>query len=439
MNIAVLGSGGREAALAWKLRVDEPEAIVFVLPGNPGIPGSIPVDCADPIAVARFCLGNGVGLVVVGPEVPLAAGIVDALRSRGLNTFGPTADAARLESSKSFAKAFMEKYGVATARSVTSIGVAGARSALAGFPGRVVVKYDGLAAGKGVFVCGSTAEAESALDSIEKSYGPDSTVVLEETLVGTEVSVIGLTDGTCFKPLPAAQDHKRLLDGDLGPNTGGMGAVAPAAWLTTAVYARIQAEIIEPTLAGIRDSGFDYRGFLYFGLMLTREGPKLLEYNARLGDPETQVILPALGSSLLEAIDAALAGRLAEAELVPDGSCRAALVFACSGYPESPSPRPEPISGLEALDGSTLFFPAGVATGNSRFIADLPLVAAKLPLAAARGRAFSICVAGKDPGSALASLYAEAGKIDFAGMQFRRDIGARWLSSPPELEGWDLE
>ncbi|RZK36121.1 MAG: phosphoribosylamine--glycine ligase, partial [Hymenobacter sp.] len=304
-QLVLLGAGAREHALAWKLRQDG--ATVHVLPGNAGIAGSVPgIGATDFPAIKSFCEERRIKLIVVGPEAPLAAGVADYFLGSDIRVFGPRRQAATLESSKVWSKEFMRRHGVATARawSYRSDQFAAAQAQAEALGGQVVVKYDGLAAGKGVYVCSSIAEATAALAELQALHTGWFSFLLEEKLAGPEVSLIGLTDGNRIRLLAPAQDHKQLLAKDEGPNTGGMGAYCPVPFLDDNWLAAIRRDIIDPTLRGLQAEPFDFVGFLYFGVMLTPAGPKLLEYNVRLGDPEAEVILPALESSLLELIEA---------------------------------------------------------------------------------------------------------------------------------------
>ncbi|RZK34173.1 MAG: phosphoribosylamine--glycine ligase, partial [Hymenobacter sp.] len=312
-QLVLLGSGAREHALATKLRQDG--ATVHVLPGNAGIPGSVPgIGTTDFPAIKNFCNEHAVKLIVVGPEAPLAAGVADYFLGSDIRVFGPRRQAATLESSKVWSKDFMRRHGIATARawSYRSDQFAEAQQQAEELNGQVVIKYDGLAAGKGVYVCSSVAEASHALADLRSLHDGWFSFLLEEKLTGPEVSLIGLTDGYEIRLLAPAQDHKQLLANDEGPNTGGMGAYCPVPFLDDNWLAAIRRDIIDPTLRGLQSEPFDFLGFLYFGVMLTPDGPKLLEYNVRLGDPEAEVILPALESSLLELITATLDGSLAQ-------------------------------------------------------------------------------------------------------------------------------
>ena len=299
MKIAVIGRGGREHALAWKLAQDAGAENVYCLPGNGGTENNRPIAENDFAGIRAFCEAEGIDLVVVGPEAPLARGMVDFLSGSRFRVFGPTRAAAQLESSKTWAKQFMQRHGIATAAGAFFESTRAAAEHVRAQRGGLVVKYSGLAAGKGVFVCAGLAEALDALKQVERRYGANAPLVVEELLEGSEVSVMGVVSGQSIQLFPASRDHKRLLDGDRGPNTGGMGAYTPVPDVNAMAMAEIQRAIIEPTLKGLAAEGIAYRGFLYFGLMMTATGPKLLEYNARLGDPETEVLLPALAGELL--------------------------------------------------------------------------------------------------------------------------------------------
>ncbi|OGS38394.1 MAG: phosphoribosylamine--glycine ligase, partial [Elusimicrobia bacterium RIFOXYD12_FULL_66_9] len=295
MKVLLLGSGGREHALAWALSRSPRLTKLWAAPGSDAMEAlaqRVDLDILDAAAVVRFARENGVDLLFVGPEAPLAAGVSDAARAAGLLVFGPSQAASRLETSKSFAKDFMARHGIPTARSRSCANAADAKAAARGFGGACAVKADGLAAGKGVVVCRALAEAECAVDMLGATAA-GRTLVVEELLEGPELTVMFLTDGRSCAILPPSRDHKRLLDDEKGPNTGGMGALAPAP-VDESTWRRIQDEILAPTLAGLAADGIDYRGALYAGIMLTKDGPKLLEYNARFGDPETQAVLPLL-------------------------------------------------------------------------------------------------------------------------------------------------
>jgi phosphoribosylamine--glycine ligase len=410
MTIAVLGSGGREHALAWKLRQGRREADVLVLPGNGGTGPGAQVDPGDPADVARVCREIGADLLVVGPEGPLVAGIADALDGAGVRVFGPGRAGARLEGSKVWAKEFMARHGVATAPFATFAGPGAARAGAEG-RGPCVVKFDGLAAGKGVFVCDGAAGACAALDAIEAAWGSEAPVVVEERLAGNEVSIMGFTDGQTLRLLLPSQDHKQLLDGDRGPNTGGMGAFCPVPGWTPALAAEVQRTIVGPTLRGLHAEGIPYRGALYFGLMVTAQGPRLLEYNARLGDPETEVLLPALRTDLVTVIEACLEGRLDEVDLAFHDDFFADVVLCSGGYPGR-YPTGLPIEGLDEAAGHALLFHAGTRREGARVLT-------------AGGRVLNAVGRGPTLGDAVAQAYRAADAVRFAGKTLRRDIGRR--------------
>jgi phosphoribosylamine--glycine ligase len=408
VDILVLGGGGREHALCWKLRQSQRAGRLVCAPGNAGI--AAVADCADlaiadPAAVVAFAKEHAIGLVVVGPEGPLVAGVVDALRAAGVAVFGPTAAAAQLEGSKGFTKDLARAAGIPTAGFRRFASAADAHHYVAVHPLPVVVKADGLAAGKGVTVAETNEEGLAALADIA---GP---VVIEQCLSGPEASLFVLTDGKTVSVWPSAQDHKRAFDDDTGPNTGGMGVVSPAPRLTDALKARAIAEIIEPTLKAMADAGTPYTGVLYAGLMLTADGPKLIEYNCRFGDPEAQALLLRLESDLLDILLACAEGRLAE--VTPTWSAEAAvtIVYAAMGYPGTP------ITGtvIENIDGAE-------ALGVEVFHAGTRLNAAGR-LVAAGGRVLAISALGSDIGEARSLAYAAIRKIRWHGGFYRRDIG----------------
>lgn len=408
VDILVLGGGGREHALCWKLRQSPRTGRLLCAPGNAGI--AKVADCvdlaiADPAAVVAFAREHAIGLVVVGPEGPLVAGVVDALRAAGVAVFGPIAAAAQLEGSKGFTKDLARAHGIPTAGFRRFASAADAHHYVAVHPLPVVIKADGLASGKGVTVAETNEEGLAALADI------NCPVVIEECLTGPEASLFVLTDGKTVQVWPSAQDHKRVFDDDTGPNTGGMGVVSPAPRLTDALQARAIAEIIEPTLKAMADAGTPYTGVLYAGLMLTADGPKLIEYNCRFGDPEAQALLLRLDSDLLEILLACAEGRLAE--VTPKWSTEAAvtIVYAAMGYPGTP------ITGtvIENIDGAE-------ALGVEVFHAGTRLNAAG-KLVAAGGRVLAISALGADIGEARSLAYAAIRKIRWHGGFYRRDIG----------------
>ena len=418
MKLLVIGGGGREHAIAWKLAQSPRVQRVFVAPGNGGTarePGVENVPVTDLGELADFAARESVQLTVVGPEAPLAAGVVDLFRARGLRIFGPTRTAAQLESSKAFAKSFLFRHRIPTAgyRSFTEARAAHAYVDAKGAP--IVVKADGLAAGKGVVVAATTDEAHAAVDRllVERSMGDaGSRLVIEDHLNGEEVSFIVLVDGEQSLALATTQDHKRLRDGDEGPNTGGMGAYSPAPVVTPALHARIVREIVTPTVRGLARDGIPYSGFLYAGLMIDRAGnPKVLEFNCRLGDPETQPILMRLKSDLLELIDAATAGRLDRTEAEWDRRAALGVVLAAANYPDTPR-KGDAIADLPPNGEDHHIFHAGTALREGRLVTD-------------GGRVLCVTALGDSIKLAQRRAYEVASAIRFKGMQHRRDIGFR--------------
>jgi phosphoribosylamine--glycine ligase len=400
MNVLVVGSGGREHALAWKLAQSPGLRELHAAPGNPGIAGLAtchPVHPEDGEALLALCRQLEIDLVVVGPEAPLVAGVADVLRHGGVSVFGPSAAAARIEGSKSFAKEVMRTAGVPTAAELHEPRAP------------CVIKADGLAAGKGVFVCRAQREADAAWEQAGALGGP---IVVEELLEGDEVSLFAVSDGVESLPLPAAQDAKRLLDDDGGPNTGGMGAYSPVPFLAEEQAAELVERIHQPVLAELARQGSPFIGLLYAGLMLTDEGPRVLEFNCRFGDPETQAILPRLDGDLLEVLAGAAAGRL---EVPVPGVARNAavtVVLASAGYPDAPE-SDVPIGGLaDAEAAGALVFHAGTALREGS-------------LRSAGGRVLSVTGLGQSPVEAREQAYEAIGRIDFPRAHFRRDIAAR--------------
>jgi phosphoribosylamine--glycine ligase len=415
MRVLVLGSGGREHALAWKLSESPRVEQLLCAPGNPGtaeVAENRPVVPEDPRAVVALAREERIDLVVVGPEAPLVRGVADGLRAAGIPVFGPDAAAARLEGSKAFCKEVMAAAGVRTAASRTFHDAAEAE-AWARARGAVVVKADGLAAGKGVVVARSGDEAVEAVRSLSALGEAGRTLVLEEVLEGEEVSVIALTDGRRFVLLPPAQDHKRLLDGDQGPNTGGMGAYCPAPVLDAAALAQVGETVIGPVLRTMAARGTPFQGALYAGLMLTPTGPAVLEFNARFGDPEVQVLVMQLGEDLLPWLESCAKGTLVPRplQLLPGASV--GVVLAAAGYPGTPV-RGTPIAGVERIGGSSRVFQAGTAREAGALVT-------------AGGRVLTVCARGPSLAEARANAYGAVTRIRFEGMQYRRDIGARGL------------
>jgi len=414
VKVFLLGSGGREHAMAWALAKSPKLSKLWAAPGSDGM-GALAeraaLDPLDPKAVAAFCVENKVELLVVGPEAPLAAGVADAVRAAGIPVFGPGKAGARLESSKAFAKDFMLRHGLPTARARIG-GVTQARTAVREYGGRCAVKADGLAAGKGVIVCTTLPEAEMAVDALS-STGAGQTLLVEELLTGPEISMMAMLDGKSYVLLPASQDHKRLLDGDLGPNTGGMGALCPVP-LDAPLLAKIRAEIFDRALAGLAKDGLDFRGVLYAGLMLTPDGPKVLEFNARLGDPEAQAVLPLLDADFLELCLACARGEM-KIDRIPvrAGAC-VSVVLAAEGYPEAP--KPGAVLTPEAADGrdGVIVFHAGTKKNGGRWLA-------------AGGRVLSVVGLGADLAAARERAYAVVPLVAGAGLRWRKDVAAKVL------------
>jgi phosphoribosylamine--glycine ligase len=414
MNVLLIGSGGREHGLAWKLAQSPLLTKLFAAPGNPGIAESaelVAVDVTDHDAVIGFCRANQVELVVVGPEAPLVAGIADDLRAAGFAVFGPDKAPAQLEGSKAFTKALCDRANIPTAgyRAVHSLDEA--RVALAAFGAPVVVKADGLAAGKGVVVAMTAAEAQDAVEALFAE--PGASAVIEEFLEGEEVSLFVLTDGQAMVAFGSAQDHKRVGDGDIGPNTGGMGAYSPARVLTPQLEAQALREIVAPTIATLAAEGMPYSGVLYAGLMLTADGPKLIEYNARFGDPECQVLMMRLDSDLLPLLLAVAQGRLGEAPAPVFGNDVAlTVVMAAAGYPGTPETGGA-IDGISAAEtAGAKIFQAGTKLADGRLVAS-------------GGRVLAVTARGADVREAQAAAYRAVDAIDFPTGFCRRDIGWR--------------
>ena len=424
MKVLVIGGGGREHALAWKLKQSEGVSQVFVAPGNAGTARDVDLinlPITDKVALREWVQANGVGLTVVGPEAPLAAGVVDEFRAHGLAIFGPTQQAAQLESSKAFSKAFMQRHGIPTAEYQTFTDPQQAHAYVDAKGAPIVVKADGLAAGKGVVVAMSLAEAHEAIDFmlLDNTLGVahnegGARVVIEEFLEGEEASFIVLCDGEHALALATSQDHKRLLDADQGPNTGGMGAYSPAPVVTPAVHQRAMDEVILPTLRGMAADGIPYTGFLYAGLMITPDGRvKTLEFNCRMGDPETQPIMMRLQSNLAQVLLAATRTELDRVTLEWDPRVALGVVLAAAGYPMNPR-KGDAITGLPADEADRMVFHAGTADGAGAVLT-------------AGGRVLCATVLAPTVADAQRSAYALIDGIRFDGMQYRRDIGYRAL------------
>ncbi|MET0320437.1 MAG: phosphoribosylamine--glycine ligase [Duganella sp.] len=420
MKILVVGSGGREHALAWKLAQSERIQMVYVAPGNGGTAHDsrlVNVNITDLHELANFVQQEHIGLTVVGPETPLAGGIVNLFRARGLKIFGPSKEAAQLESSKDFAKAFMQRHGIPTAKYQTFSDVAQAHAYIDANGAPIVIKADGLAAGKGVVVALSLDEAHRAVDDMlaDNRFGDaGARIVIEEFLAGEEASFIVMCDGKNVLPLATSQDHKRLKDNDEGPNTGGMGAYSPAPIVTPAMHARVMREIINPTIAGMAKDGIVFTGFLYAGLMIDADGnPRTLEFNCRMGDPETQPIMARLKTDLLAVMEHAVNGTLNQVELEWDRRTAVGVVLAAAGYPDAPL-KGAIISGIPAETPESVTFHAGTAVVGNQ-------------LQVTGGRV--LCAVGLGDSIKLAQkqAYEVVDQIAFEGMQCRRDIGWRGL------------
>jgi phosphoribosylamine--glycine ligase len=416
MNILLLGSGGREHALAWQLAQSPNLTQLYATPGNPGIAEEaelVALDATDHTAVIAFCQARAIDLVVIGPEAPLVDGLSDALRAAGVPVFGPSQAAAQLEGSKGFTKDLCARAGIPTAGYVRTASLDKARAALTRFAAPYVLKADGLAAGKGVVIAETLDEAEAALaDMFGGAFGgAGAQVVIEEFMHGEEASFFALTDGTAIIPFGSAQDHKRVGDGDTGPNTGGMGAYSPAPVLTPALQARVMAEIIEPTVRTMREEGHPYQGVLFAGLMLTADGPKLIEYNARFGDPECQVLMMRLESDLVPVMLACAKGGLAGVEVAFRDQTALTVVVAAKGYPGTPE-KGGAIDLGEAEAAGVKVFHAGTALKDGALVAN-------------GGRVLNVTAMASSVTEAQQRAYQAVDAVSFPSGFCRRDIGWR--------------
>lgn len=417
MNILVIGSGGREHALFRKLMESPQTDKVYAIPGNPGMGEMTDISVSDNAAILRFAKEKEIGLVVVGPEVPLMNGLVDELESAGIRAFGPRANAAEIEGSKSFAKDLMKKYGIPTARYEVFTEAEPARAYIRREGAPIVVKADGLAAGKGVIVAMSEQEALDAVNAIMEgnSFGDAGTrVVIEEFMEGEEASLLAFTDGKTIRPMISAQDHKRAFDGDQGPNTGGMGTYAPAPVMTPEMIERATEEILKPTIAAMAKEGRPYAGCLYLGLMVTDEGPKVVEFNARFGDPETQVVLPLLDGDLVQIMCACADGTLADVPIHWKDGAAVCVVLAAGGYPAAYEKGNEIHGIADAEKTGALVFHAGTAAKEGKLVTN-------------GGRVLGVVGMGEDIASAVRSAYAAVEKISFKDAYYRKDIAHRAL------------
>jgi len=427
MKLLVLGSGGREHALAWKLHESQQMEELYCAPGNAGIAQEaecIPLDLSQTKAIVELAKRLHADLTIVGPEAPLVAGVVDEFEKEGLAIIGPSKAAARLEGSKIFAKEFMRRHSIPTARFEVAGCFEEAVNALARFPLPVVVKADGLAAGKGVVVARNHVEAEQAARDfmLRKTLGSaGDRVIIEECLAGEEMSFIVLTDGRAILPLVPTQDHKALLDGDQGPNTGGMGAYSDDSILSEPLHDEILRSIVAPTLAGMEMEGSPYHGFLYFGLMMTPAGPMLLEYNVRLGDPEAQPILMRLRSDLAEMLVASREGQLATVDVHWSPNPAVCVVLTSRGYPGKPE-LDKTITGFEAVEslGGVKIFHAATRVEDHQLLTT-------------GGRVMGVTAMAQDLPSAIERAYAGVNKLQFDGMHYRKDIGAKALQRAPKV------
>ena len=418
MNILVIGSGGREHALFWKLSESPQTERIYAIPGNPGMGEMTDIAVTDNAAILQFAKEKDIDLVVVGPEVPLMNGLVDDLEAAGIPAFGPRANAAEIEGSKSFAKDLMKKYGIPTARYEVFAEAEAARAYIRSEGAPIVVKADGLAAGKGVVVAMTEQEALDAVDAImeNNSFGDaGERVVIEEFMEGEEASLLAFTDGTVIRPMISAQDHKRAFDGDKGPNTGGMGTYAPAPVMTPELTERAVEEILKPTISAMEKEGRAYRGCLYLGLMITADGPKVVEFNARFGDPETQVVLPLLDGDLVQIMHACADGTLADVPIRWKDGAAVCVVLSAGGYPASYEKGNEIYGIGNAEKLGALVFHAGTAKKNGKIVTN-------------GGRVLGVVGMGKDIASAVQSAYDAVDQISFKGEYHRKDIAHRALN-----------
>jgi len=417
MKVLVVGGGGREHALVWKLQQSPQVEQVFCAPGNPGMKGVVPVPVDGLGELADFAEREGVALTMVGPEAPLCAGIVDVFRARGLRIVGPDRAAAQLEGSKAYAKDFMRRHGLPTAASGVFTACEPALDYLRRQGAPIVVKADGLAAGKGVIVAMTLEEAETAVrDCFSGRFGEaGARVLIEECLFGEEASILALADGKTIVPLASSQDHKRLGEGDTGPNTGGMGAYSPAPVVTEALWDTIRREVLDRFLAGCQADGLDFRGVIYAGIMVTDTGPKVLEFNVRFGDPETQAVLMRLDSDLAEALAATADGRLGDVELAWSEDPAVCVVMASGGYPEHYE-KGLPITGIEAAEAAgAVVFHAGTKLADGKLVNN-------------GGRVLGVTARGSDLRAALDRAYRAVACISWTDACYRRDIAHRALA-----------
>ncbi|NLB87861.1 MAG: phosphoribosylamine--glycine ligase [Syntrophomonadaceae bacterium] len=420
-RVLVIGQGGREHALVWKIAQSPQVEKIYAAPGNPGmvsIAECIDISVEDIDSLLKFAKSNAIDLTVVGPEVPLILGIVDEFRKEGLKIFGPTKEAAQLEGSKVFTKNLLKKYNIPTADYQVFTDVASARNYIDNHmtdDKKLVIKADGLAAGKGVVIAASKDEAHQVIDSmlLDKAFGDaGNKIVIEEFLEGEEVSVFAISDGRDYITLISAQDHKRVFDNDEGPNTGGMGAyVNPPIYKDEKLQKEVESKILRPVVDAMRQEGYPFTGVLYAGLMITALGPKVLEFNARFGDPETQAVMPMIASDIVELFEKTCDGKLKDYQVeLYDGSC-VCVVLASKGYPGNYE-KGLPIEGLESVSDDTLIFHAGTAFKDGKLVTN-------------GGRVLSVVCKGQNVKEAIDKVYAQINLVKFDGMHYRRDIGRR--------------
>jgi phosphoribosylamine--glycine ligase len=421
VNILVIGSGGREHALCWKISQSPKTENLYCVPGNGGTTETatnVDIDVSDHQAVKNFCKEKSIDLVVVGPEAPLALGIADTLEAEGVSVFGPSYAASRMESSKIFAKELMGRHSIPTGAFRIFDNIEKAEEYIRSEGPPIVIKADGLAAGKGVIVANTVEEAVDAARAmlVERKFGAaGAKIIVEECLKGEEASIIVITDGQNILPLASSQDHKRVFDGDKGPNTGGMGAYSPAPVIDDDLFKRIMETIVRPTVDGLRSEEIPYKGVLYTGVMVTSTGPKVLEFNVRFGDPETQAILPRMKADLVELLSAAADGDLSGMDLEWDQRECVCVVLASGGYPGGYE-KGKRITGIQEAEGEgALVFHSGTRLENS-------------DLVTSGGRVLNVCGLGKDIKDAVLNAYKATEKIQFDGMHYRKDIGHRAIA-----------
>lgn len=422
MNILVIGSGGREHAIVWKLSQSPKVEKIYVAPGNDGMSDlatlvDIPVENIKELA--EFAKNNAIDFTVVGPEIPLTLGIVDEFEKQGCPCFGPSKLAAQLEGSKAFAKDLMKKYSIPTAEYDTFTNIEEAKNFIDKIGIPCVIKADGLAAGKGVIICQTREEADTALEEmfVENTFGDaGNKVLIEEFLVGEEVSVLAFSDGETVLPMVSSQDHKRIFDNDLGPNTGGMGAYSPAPVYTDEVKAFTESNILQATVKAMKSEGYPFKGVLYAGLMVTKDGVKVLEYNARFGDPETQPVLSRLETDLVDIVQAVISGNLKNITLEWKKQSAVCVILASKGYPATSS-KGDVITGLEEVnDPNTIVFHSGTKLDTEgRFVSN-------------GGRVLGVTSLDENLEKAIEHVYEQVRKVEFEGMQYRKDIGAKALN-----------